>query len=122
MKKVEEELVKKRGRKIKNQKKEVSINQEQTKFFVDLSHEKECLGLIFDLLRKCNEKDYGKPILFKDLCLYAVSKLTDKDIDKIQEHSLTEMEKVQRAFDEHKKKTGQEMSLGEFLTKKLGIN
>jgi len=78
--------------------------------------------LIFDLLRKCNEKDYGKPILFKDLCLFAVSKLTEKDIEKIQEQSLTEMEKVQRAYDEHKKKSGQEFSFGEFLTKKLGIN
>lgn len=122
MNKMEEELVKKRGRNIKNQKKEVSINQEQTKFFVDLSHEKESLSLIFDLLRKCNEKDYGRPILFKDLCLFAVSKLTEKDIDKVQEQSLTEMEKVQRVFDEHKKKTGQNLSFGEFLTKKLGIN
>jgi len=122
MNKMEEELLKKRGRKTKNQTKEVQLNQEQTKFFVDLTHEQESLSLIFDLLRKCNEKDYGRPILFKDLCLYAVSKLTEKDVDKIQEQSLTEMEKVQRAFDEHKKKTGQDLSFGEFLTKKLGIN
>ncbi len=119
---MEEELIKKRGRKTKNQTKEVNLNQEQTKFFVDLTHEKERLSLIFDLLIKCNEKDYGRPILFKDLCLYAVNKLTEKDIDKIQEQSLTEMEKVQRAFHEHKKKTGQDLSFGEFLTKKLGIN
>tara|TARA_R110002049_G_scaffold309045_1_gene516141 strand:+ start:409 stop:768 length:360 start_codon:yes stop_codon:yes gene_type:complete len=119
---MQEELVKRRGRKPKNQTKEVNLNQDQTKFFVDLSHEKESLSLIFELLRKCNEKDYGRPILFKDLCLFAVSKLTEKDIDKIQERSLSEMEKVQRAFDEHKKKTGQDLSFGEFLTKKLGIN
>ena len=49
--------IKKRGRKPKNQMKEISINQEQTKFFVDLSHEKESLDLIFSLLRKCNERD-----------------------------------------------------------------
>lgn len=114
--------IKKRGRKPKNQKKEISNNQEQTKFFVDLSHEKESLDLIFSLLRKCNEKDYGSVILFKDLCLYAVSKLTDKDIEKIQEGSLSEMERVNRALDEHNKKTGSNLSLGEFLVKKLGIN
>jgi len=113
---------KKRGRKPKNQKKEVSLNQEQTKFFIDLSHEKESLDLIFGLLRKCNEKDYGRAILFKDICLYAVSKLTDKDIEKIQELSLGEMEKVQRLLDEHNKKTGLKLTLGEFLIKKLGIN
>jgi DNA-binding FadR family transcriptional regulator len=114
--------MKRRGRKPKNQKKEINLNQEQTKFFVDLSHEKDSLDLIFGLLRKCNEKDYGRAILFKDLCLYAMAKLTDKDIEKIQEMSLGEMEKVQRLLDEHNKKTGLNLTLGEFLIKKLGIN
>lgn len=122
MEKIQEEIVKKRGRKPKNQKKEVSVNQEQTKFFIDLSNEKDSLDLIFGLLRKCNKKDYGRVILFKDVCLYAVAKLTDKDIEKIQELSLGEMEKVQRLLDEHNKKTSANISLGEFLVKKLGIN
>ena len=122
METIQEEIVKKRGRKPKNQKKAVSVNQEQTKFFIDLSNEKESLDLIFGLLRKCNEKDYGRVILFKDVCLHAVAKLTDKDIEKIQEMSLGEMEKVQRLLDEHNKKTSQNLTLGEFLIKKLGIN
>ncbi len=122
MEKIQEEIVKKRGRKPKNQKKEVSVNQGQTKFFIDLSNEKDSLDLIFGLLRKCNEKDYGRVILFKDICLYSVAKLTDKDIEKIQEMSLGEMEKVQRLLDEHNKKIGANISLGEFLVKKLGIN
>ena len=122
MENIDKEEVKKRGRKPKNQTKEVQINKEQTKFFVDLSNEKESLSLIFDFLLKCNEKNYGKPILFKDLCLYAVSKLTSKDVDKIKEQSLSEMEKVEIALLDHNKKTGQSLSMGEFLVKKLGIN
>lgn len=122
MNEIQQQENKKRGRKPKNHKKEFSVNQEQTKFFVDMSSDKEALDLIFSHLKKCNEKDYGREILFKDLCLYAVSKLTDKDIEKIQEGSLGEMEKVQRALDEHNKKTGSTLSLGEFLVKKLGIN
>ncbi len=122
MNEIQNEIGKKRGRKPKNQKKEMSLNQEQTKFFIDLSNEKESLDLIFGLLKRCNEKDYGSVILFKDLCLYAVSKLTDKDIEKIQEGSLSEMERVKRALDEHNRKTGSNLSLGEFLVKKLGIN
>lgn len=118
----EEVIIKRRGRKPKNQTKEAIINQEQTKFFVDLSNEKESLSLIFDFLLKCNEKNYGRPILFKDICLYAISKLNAKDIDKIQETSLSEMEKVQRALDEFNQKNGQKLELGEFLVKKLGIN
>jgi len=116
-----EEGKKKRGMH-KNQKKELVIKEDQTKFFVDLSHNKEGLDLIFGLLRKCNEKDFGKEILFKDLCLYAVNKLTDKDIEKVQEGSLSEMEKVERALYEHNKKSGTNLSMGEFLVKRLGIN
>ncbi|MBD66512.1 MAG: hypothetical protein CME62_14970 [Halobacteriovoraceae bacterium] len=122
MENIDKEEVKRRGRKPKNQIKEVQINKEQTKFFVDLSNKQESLSLIFDFLLKCNEKNYGKPILFKDLCLYAVSKLTAKDIDKIKEQSLSEMEKVEIALLDHNKKTGQSLTLGEFLVKKLGIN
>jgi hypothetical protein len=117
-----EVIIKKRGRKPKNQTRETVINKEQSKFFVDLSNEQESLSLIFDFLLKCNEKNYGRPILFKDICIYAVSKLTDKDVDKIQEVSLSEMEKVQRALDDYNKKNGQKLELGEFLVKKLGIN
>ncbi len=116
------ETVKKRGRKAKNQKKEFVINQEQTKFFVDLSSDKDGLSLIFGLLGKCNEKNYGKEIQFKDVVLYAVSKLNEKDIEKIQESSLSEMEKVERALDEYNKKNGSKLSMGEFLVKRLGIN
>ena len=115
-----EVIIKKRGRKPKNQTRETVINKEQSKFFVDLSNEQESLSLIFDFLLKCNEKNYGRPILFKDICIYAVSKLTDKDVDKIQEVSLSEMEKVQRALDDYNKKNGQKLELGEFLVKKLG--
>ncbi len=122
MEKIEKVEMKKRGRKPKNQKKEFIVNQEQTKFFVDLSSEKDSLDLIFGLLGKCNQKDHGKEITFKDLSLFAIGKLNDKDIEKIQEGSLSEMEKVERALDEHNKKSGSSLTLGEYLVKKLGIN
>lgn len=118
----EQESGKKRGRKPKNQKKEFIINQEQTKFFVDLSSDKDSLGLIFDLLEKCNQKNYGKEIQFKDVALYAISKVSDKDVERIQELSLSEMEKVERALDEFNKKNNLKLSMGEFLVKRLGIN
>ncbi len=117
-----EEIQIKRGRRPKNQIRKYEINKDQTKFFIDLTSEKEDLNLIFDLLVKANSKKLGREILFKDLALFAVTKLTEKDIEKIQESSLTEMEKVQRALDEHNAKSGTKLSLGEFLIKKLGIN
>lgn len=114
--------VKKRGRKPKNQNKEVEINKDQTRFYVDLRDNKESQDLIFSFLTKCNEKNYGKPILFKELCVYAIGKLNEKDIDKIKEHSLSEMEKVQKTVDDYNKKHNTNLSMGEFLVKKLGIN
>lgn len=122
MENIIKEESKRRGRKTKNQSKEVVINKEQTKFFVDLGNEKKILDLIFSFLVKCNQKSYGRIITFKDLCLYSLSRLTEKDISKIQEMSLTQMEKVQRALDDFNKKTDQKLELGEFLVKKLGIN
>ena len=70
-----EEKEKKR-KKIKIQTKEVIINKEQTKFFANLSNVPGSLSLIFDFLLPSFEKNYGKPILFKDVCLHAASKLT----------------------------------------------
>lgn len=111
-----------RGRKAKNQKKEFVFNKDQTKFFVDLSHDKVELSLIIELLGKANQKDYGREINFKDLVLFSVTKLTDKDLEKIQETTLSDMEKVERALIEFNKKNNSNLSLGEFLVKRLSIN
>ena len=98
------------------------LNKEQTKFFVDASGDKDSLVLIFDLLARCNQKAKGREITFTDLCLLALPKLTDKDIERLQEASLTEMEKVQRVLEEFNQKNGTNLELGEFLVKKLNIN
>ena len=119
---IKEEKNKKRGRRPKNEKREYVVNRDQTKFFVDLGSNNKELELIFNLLVKANNKDYGREILLKDLAVYSLSKLTEKDIEKIQETSLGEMEKVQRALDDFNQKNKQSLSLGEFLVKKLNIN
>ncbi len=111
-----------RGRKTKeNTKEESHVEDHQYKFFVDLRHEKEVLEQILKMLKEANNKPYGKEITFRDLAVYAVPKLTIKDIEKIQEGSLNEMERVQRLLDEHNEKNKTSLSLGEFLVKKLNI-
>lgn len=117
-----EEGMEKRGRKKKDKKLE-NINEvdSQYKFFVDLRHEKEVLEQILKMLKTVNNKNYGKELTFKDLAVYAVPKLTAKDLEKIQEGSLSEMERVQRLLDEHNQKNEIKLSLGEFLVKKLNI-
>ena len=112
---------KKRGRKPKNTKTVYELNKDQTKFFVDLTKDKENLEMIFNLLETANKKEYGREILFKDIALYGISRITNKDIEKIQELSLSEMEKVERSLDEYNKKNGTKLTLGEYLVKKLSI-
>ena len=97
------------------------IEDTQYKFFVDLRHEKDVLEQILKMLSVVNNKTYGRELTFKDLSVYAVPKLTSKDLEKIQESSLSEMERVQRLLDEHNEKTNSKLSLGEFLVKKLNI-
>jgi|LULL01.1.fsa_nt_gb hypothetical protein len=112
----------KRGRKPKNAKSEFQINPEQTKFFVDLSKEKENLNQVFELLKASNQKDYGKEVTFKDLALFGIDKITSKDIEKIQENSLSKRELLERAWIDFNKKNKQSLSFDDFLLKKVGIN
>ena len=114
-------VVKKRGRRPKGVKEEFILNKDQTKFFVDLSKDKKILKDIMDFLEQANNKSYGKEITFKDLSIYAVKKLNSKDIEKIQENSLSEMEKVERELDDYNSKNGESLSLGEYLVKALKI-
>ena len=113
---------KKRGRKPKHTKTEFQINPDQTKFFVDLSKDKESLKRVIDLLVATNKKDYGKEITFKDLALFGIDKISSKDIEKIQEGSLSKRELLERAWEEFNKKNKQCLSFDDFLLKKVGIN
>jgi len=113
---------KKRGRKKKSETEKVVVDKEKSKFFVDLSDDQKTKERIFSFLEKVNSKEFGKTISFKDMVLYSFEKLTEKDLTKLQEDSLTEMEKVERTLKEYNEKNGLNLTLGEYLVKKLGIN
>jgi hypothetical protein len=121
-KEIEESPKKKRGRRPKDAKFEYVLNKEQTKFFVDLSKDEKELMVVQEYLLKANNKNHGGEVLFKDIALFSIGKLTSKDIDRLQENSLSEMEKVQRSLDEYNTKNGVDLSLGEYLLKKLNLN
>jgi hypothetical protein len=112
---------KKRGRKRKEKKGEERKEGMRNKFFVDLGGDQEVLLLINRLLVEANNKSYGREINFKDLVIHSIPKLNSKDIEKIQDQSLTEMERVKRLLDEHNEKNKTTLTLGEFLVKKLSI-
>lgn len=118
----EKGIGKKRGRKKKELNEEINASKEQNKFFIDVSKDPESKEMILNLLAQMNSKSYGREIILKDLVIAALPKLTAKDLEKVQENSLTEMEKVERALDEYNKKSDVKLTLGEYLVKKLGIN
>ncbi len=91
---------KKKVRKIKNDKLVFKINKGQTRFRVDLENNLKVLGKVFDLLERANNKDYGREITFKDLLILGITKLNSKDIEKIQEASMTKMDKLERRLKE----------------------
>ena len=112
---------KKRGRKSKKKEGEERKEEQKNKFFVDLGDDQEVLLLVMRLLSEANNKGYGREINFRDLVIHAIPKLNSKDIEKIQDQSLNEMERVKRLLDEHNEKNKTSLTLGEFLVKKLSI-
>lgn len=113
--------LKKRGRKKKGEIEKYEVNKDRTKFFVDLSKEKKELDKVFTLLGEANQKDYGREVTFKDIALLGLSRITTKEVDKLKESSMSEMEKVERAWIKFNEKNQMNLSIGEFLTKKLSI-
>ena len=97
------------------------LSMEQIKFFIDTTKDLSERKLIVKLLEDANNKSYGREIILKDLVYYALPKLTPKDLEKIQEGSLSEMQKVDKALADYNLKNQTDLSLGEFLVKKLGI-
>lgn len=116
-----EVVPKKRGRKKKESSEEEKNQKDQDKFFVDVSKDQDQRQLIQNFLNQANNKSYGREVILKDLVLISLPKLTPKDIERVQENSLSEMERVQRALDEYNKKSDTKLSLGEFLVKKLSL-
>lgn len=119
-KQTQEEQKKKRGSR-KTQEQEANEVKDQDKFFIDVSKNEEQKQMIQNLLNQANNKDHGREIILKDLVLVSLPKITTKEIERLQENSLTEMEKVSKALDEYNKKAEVKLTLGEFLVKKLAL-
>lgn len=117
----QEGLIRKRGRRKKDEAQELHEPKDQNKYFIDVSKNKEQRELIQNILNQANNKNYGREIILKDLVLIALPKITVKDIEKLQESSLSEMERVSMALDEYNKKSEVKLTLGEFLVKKLAL-
>jgi hypothetical protein len=117
------EVKTKRGRRPNGETRDrVKSDRTKNKFVMDLSKDLLNQSKVHDLLDQLNDKDFGNNISFKDLGIYAVGKVTSKDIEKLQEMSLTDQQKLKRFWKESNEKNKKKLSYEEFLVKKLNIN
>lgn len=95
----------------------------QVRFIVDLRgrslSERE---LVYRLLTAINDKDEGRELSMTDLALFALSKIDDSDIKKIQGMSLSSWERMNKLCQSFNEKQGTSLTLEEFLLQKLKIN
>ena len=97
-------------------------NKERKRFFADFGKDKEGRDRVLKILRDANRKEFGREVTFKDIVAYSLAQLTSKDVTKIKENSLSEMEKVERMLAEYNRTHNAHLGLGEFLAKKLKIS
>lgn len=117
-----EKINKKRGRKKKTEAREKINYQEQNKFIVDVTNEKESKESIIKVLEQVNDKSFGREINVKEILLILLPKLTSKEVERLQENSLSGKEKIQQAHIEYNLKNNSNLTFDEFLIKRLGIS
>lgn len=120
LKNVEAIETNKRGRKKKNAKENKYEDKEeykdgQDKFFIDIAKDQDAKDMVKKLLFEANNKQFGRPIILKDLVLAALPKLSSKDIEQIQNGTLTHLEKVKKQCFEYNQKNKTNLDLGEYL-------
>ena len=93
----------------------------KTRLIVNAKKNPEVFKKALRLLEKANDKSRGKPVEFADLAALALGKVSTADIEKLKGESLSSMDRVRESHLEYNKNNGTELSLGEFLARKLEV-
>ena len=73
---------------------------------------------VMEFLQKANRKDWGKRVKADDLILLAINRVTDNDIAKLQQESMTHADRFEAAYNEYISQNGP-MPKDEYLGKRL---
>ncbi|MEI8346253.1 MAG: hypothetical protein WCG27_02215 [Pseudomonadota bacterium] len=95
---------------------------EKRKITMDLGQSEWAQKKIEELLEQANQKSYGRRITVRDLVIHALGKVDPSDIQKLQEESMNDMQKIQRMVDEYNKQNSSSLDMGQFLKMKLNMN
>ena len=75
---------------------------------------------INELLSRINDKKRGREITLHDVIGDCVANYTSRDIERLQEASLSPMDRVRGKFERDMAKSGSKLSFEEYLAKKVG--
>ena len=100
---------------------EVSNTRTKRKHWVDVRTAPDACEKLNSLLKKCNEKEFGRPVTSGDIMAVLLEKITDKDIERIREMTLRPSDKLKIAHIEFVRKNNIDISYEEFLCKQLKL-
>lgn len=86
-----------------------------------LEDREEEKALIQELLNKANDKDYGEEIKVQDLILMGLKGLTDKNIEKLKEMSITPKQRLIKAYNDAVNNENFKGSFEEYLCAKAKL-
>ncbi|OUS00314.1 hypothetical protein A9Q84_00240 [Halobacteriovorax marinus] len=83
--------------------------------------EEEQLEKLNIVLKDLNSKKFGRELFIKDLLDWMVSNITTKDIEKVQNLSLSLKDKVEMRLQEMGDKKGEDIDIYDYIAKSLKI-
>lgn len=102
--------------------KKVRQKKHISRFTISYSFEEEDVARgLQDVLAKLNNKNQGRELDLKDIINWAVGKINDKEIKKIQDDSLTIKDKVDLKLQEFNMKNDTNLDIYDFLAKQLKV-
>lgn len=102
--------------------KELSNKDTKLKFVLDLKKRSDAeVASLTSLLKTLNAKDKGGVITATDIILYFSSRASTRDIKRLQEASLSPWDKIEGSLASFNKTKNLNLTLEEYLSKKLKI-
>lgn len=92
------------------------------RIYFDLRKESEgTRDRIGEILRLVNQKSKGRPVDLNMVISFSLGLIKESHIEEIQRASLTEWDLINDEWEKYKAKTGEKITLQNFLVKKLKI-
>lgn len=97
------------------------VGKTKSKLTLDFKDDEHGLQLLQSLLVKANDKKYGKTIEILELVKLGLSKITEEDLQGLQDKSMSKMDKIHLAHEKSNLENKTDLPFDEFLFRQLNI-